>query len=127
MPDATFHSSRAAEALVAAEALRADQPAWALVPLFYSAMHLMHARFDEDDLEDAKRHPGQHKSFRDHNGGIVKWGNVDVVRSEYPAHVSRAYSALFSAGFATRYSSPPNGDGARMWDAYANLRTFCSS
>lgn len=122
--DSAFHRFRAAEALGAAQALRTDHPGWALVPLFYSGMHLMHARFDEDGLPPEKRHPDQHKSYRD-GGNIQTWGTLDVVRTEYSATLSRAYTSLFQASYATRYSSPLRGDGARMWADYDVIAGFC--
>lgn len=121
MSAASFHRHRAREAFEAACVLReAEQSAWAVVPLFYSAMHAMHARFDEDELPEDMRHPDQHKSRRE-GGRILVWGTVDVVRSQYDGTVSRAYTSLFLAGWATRYSSPLVGDGARLWADYETL------
>ena len=114
-----YHLARAAEARKAAETLRADQPGWALVPLFYSAMHVMHARFDADELPSDERHPIVHKSHRE-AGRVAWWGTADVVRARYP-HVSPQYTSLSSASYATRYGEPPRGDGQRLWDEYEQL------
>jgi len=121
----TFHIRRADEALAAAGALRNDYPAWALVPLFYSGMHLMHACFDRDYLPDDRRHPDGHTNHWS-KGQIVRWGTTDVVRGHYPARISKAYTDLFDGGRATRYSSPLKGDGMRLWDAYQVIRDFTS-
>lgn len=117
MSDQKAHLKRAEESLDAAEALRSEHPAWSLVPLFYSALHLMHAKFDADGLPAEQRHPDQHKSYREGNGVIRIWGTLDVVRAYYLG-VSSAYSQLFSASLATRYGIPPRGDCSRLWDAY---------
>lgn len=103
--------------------LRPEHPAWALVPLFYSAMHLMHAQFDRDYLPEGPRHPSGHVHRRT-DGQIVSWGTTDVVREHYQPVVSRAYSSLFQAGYSTRYSSPLKGDGQRLWDDYEVVRGF---
>lgn len=115
------HLTRADAALQAAKALQRSHSAWALVPLFYSAMHVMHACFDRDALPADQRHPGGHKS-RWSNGARVSWGTTDVVRALYPTRVSRLYNSLFDAGHATRYRTPPPGDGTRLWQEYDTLR-----
>jgi hypothetical protein len=119
------HRARAADALVVAQALRPSHPAWALVPLFYSAMHLMHARFDTDMLPVDQRHPQRHNSQRDSTGNVVKWGTLDVVVMNYPPQVSRAYKSLFSASRAVRYDmAAVPGDGARFWTEYQVIGNF---
>jgi len=124
MPTAVQHQRSAAAAKAAAESLRVPHPGWALVPLFYSAMHLMHAKFDLDQLPDDMRHPSRHNSHRE-DGVIAKWGTTDVVRQEYPSPVSRAYSSLLAAGHAARYNPEPiRGDGARLWSDYAVIEGF---
>jgi hypothetical protein len=119
----TFHQRRAAEALEAAQALQPTHPAWALVPLFYSAMHLMHACFDRDYLPEPRRHPDGHVN-RWSQGQVVSWGTTDVVRTHYPPRVSKAYTDLFEGGRTTRYSFPPKGNGERFWQAYEVIRQF---
>jgi hypothetical protein len=119
------HLIRSNEAFAAARLLRGAHPSWAVVPLFYSAMHLMHARFDLDQLSADQRHPGQHKSYRDPSTGqVAKWGTLDVVRTVYPRHISSAYSSLFSASTAARYSAPIKGDGARLWAEHQVISDF---
>lgn len=117
------HIARADEAIAAARALRVPHPAWALVPLFYSAMHLMHARFDADQLPTDRRHPDRHNSYRP-GGSIVAWGTTDVVRQHYSTTISRAYTSLVMAGHATRYSSPLRGNGDRLWQDYDVISRF---
>jgi hypothetical protein len=115
------HRARAADALAlaVAQALRPGYPAWALVPLFYSAMHLMHARFDADGLPADQRHPQRHNSQRDSSGIVIKWGTLDVVVMNYRPPVSRAYKSLFSASRVVRYDMAAlPGDGARFWTEY---------
>lgn len=115
MGDCHFHQQRAREALTAAQALREAHPGWALVPLFYSAMHAMHYAFARDVLPSDRQHPEQHVSRRGHSGEIMTWGTLEVVREHYPRGVSQAYSSLFSASLVARYSRPMQGDGARFW------------
>lgn len=116
------HQACAAEALAVAKVLRATHPAWALVPLFYSAMHLMHARFDLDGLSQDQRHPVRHNSQRDQAGNVVKWGTLDVVVLHYPRPISLSYKSLYAASRAVRYDMaavPGNGD--RFWSEYEVL------
>ena len=96
------------------------------MPLFYSALHLMHACFDRDQLPPDQRHPELHKSHRDANGQILKWGVLDVVRVHYSATVSTAYSSLYTASVATRYKQAPGGDCSRLWVDYEAISTFAS-
>jgi hypothetical protein len=119
------HEARAAEALAAAQALRTSHPAWALVPLFYSAMHLMHAKFDVDALPAGQRHPELHRTQRDATGAPVRWGTLDVVVQQYPASVSRAYRSLFQASTAVRYGKLTiQGGGSRLWADYEIIKDF---
>lgn len=91
-------------------------------------MHLMHARFDHDQLPDDQRHPEQHKSYRDSaTGRVIKWGTLDVVRSVYPRYISSAYSSLFSAGRAARYTGSLKGDGARLWADHKVISDYVTS
>lgn len=125
MSGEAHHLARAEEALAAAKSLRPEHPAWAVVPLFYSAMHLMHAQFDLDQLPEDQRHPTQHKSYRDPAAGfVVTWGTLDVVRVRYARPISSAYSSLFSASTSTRYSTPLKGDGARLWDDHRTISDY---
>ncbi len=119
------HRARASDALAVARALRVSYPAWALVPLFYSAMHLMHARFDADNLPADQRHPLRHNSQRDVSGNVIKWGTLDVVVIHYPPTISRAYKSLYAASRAVRYDSAPvPGTGTRFWNDYAVIDQF---
>lgn len=108
---------------MAAEKLRPDHPAWAVVPLFYSAMHILHSRFVLDGFVPTEcKHPGKHKTYR--NGDVVHWGTTDVVVKFYPAKISRAYRSLYDGGYATRYKSPPQGPCDRLWDDYKIIGTL---
>lgn len=121
------HRTAAANAYAAATALRADHPEWAVVPLFYAAMHLLHAWLDERaNVPVDQRHPEQHTSYRS-GGQIIRWGTNDVVARWCPPAVSRAYKSLFNAGRVMRYSLAPYlGGGAdqRLWDDYATIEAF---
>lgn len=119
------HRARAAEAMAAARVLRASHPSWALVPLFYSAMHLMHARFDADGLPPAQRHPIRHNSQRDDAGAVLKWGTLDVVVAHYPRPISLAYKSLYSASRVVRYDMAAlPGNGARFWAEHDVIDRF---
>jgi hypothetical protein len=119
------HRARAADALAVASALRQNFPAWALVPLFYSGMHLMHARFDADNLPPDERHPARHNSQRDPTGNVIKWGTLDVVVRRYPRQISVAYKSLYAASRAVRYDmAAVPGNGARFWGDYQAIQQF---
>lgn len=123
MSDQQTHLDLAVESYGIAVALRQHQPAWALVPLFYSAMHLMHARFDIDGIPDDQRHPDHHKSYRDPGGAIVAWGTLDVVRDRYLPDVSSPYSQLFAASLSVRYTpSSPKDNFPMFWGLYEAVR-----
>jgi len=124
--DDRTHLDLAVESYGIASALRDNgQHAWALVPLFYSAMHLVHARFDADGLGTDQRHPQHHKSYRDGDGIIVAWGTLDVVRALYPPELSKPYSKLFGASLSVRYGpSPPRGDCSSFWDLHEAVRAY---
>lgn len=88
-----------------------------IVSLFYSAMHLAHARFDQDQLPLNQRHPIGHKSLRE-DKQIVKWGTNDVVREHYSADVAKRYQFLFQGSLSVRYGwieAPPIN---RFFDDY---------
>lgn len=116
MSDAATHRRMAEEALAAAEELHPTKPVWALVPLFYSAMHLVHALFDHDALPDDQRHPERHRSLRDQLG-TAKWGTQDVVHQRYP-EISNDYRSLSTASRVVRYSGVVISNTTRFWDEY---------
>lgn len=93
---------------------------WALVPLFYSAMHLMHARFDEDRIPEDERHPRQHRSLRGRDGKIREWGTFDVVVARYSG-VSSIYRSLETVSRMVRYKSPSSFPSTRFWADYDAL------
>ena len=121
MSHAEEHRARSAAALGAAQRLRESNPEWALVPLFYSALQLLHMHFDLDHLNPVeKRHPKHHQSLR-RDGRIVRWGTNDVAAAEYP-EVSALYKSLYHASLAVRYRGKINGPPERHWHKYDELR-----
>lgn len=120
------HRRQAEVALSAAEELHQTQPMWALVPLFYSAMHLMHARFDEDELCEDKRHPEQHRSRKTNGGRVLAWGTREVVAAHYEA-VSVLYRSLDTVSQMVRYKPLVNVDTGRFWSEYDRLAAEAQS
>jgi hypothetical protein len=118
--DPEDHHRASAACLTVAKALRAEHPTWSVVPLFYSAMHLMHARFIEDSLPAEMQCPRVHKSQWAH-GARVKWGTEDVIRAEYPKEVSTGYSSLSAASRAVRYDYLVMPDCDRFWQEYEQI------
>ncbi len=126
MPTGDEHRAAAERALHAAKHLRPTHPEWAIVPLFYAAMHLLHAWFDDHAIPVDQRHPSRHKAHRGSSGQILYWGTTDVV-ANWCGEVSAAYKSLFNAGRAMRYSLVPHlGAGAdqRFWDDFEKIRAF---
>ena len=113
-----LHRRSAAQSYSAACALRGPHPHWAIVPLFYSAMHLMLALFEADGLPGECRHTTQHVGLW-RNGKRVQWGTNDVV-SEYYPDVARFYRALFDAGWAVRYDTL-RGAAAPLWGHHQRI------
>ncbi len=122
---------KADEAAAAACCLRdCNHSAWALVPLFYSAMHLLHAKFALDPAVPRDRKcPGRHRSQRNHVGAIVTWGMNDTVTAHTPPDVSRCYKSLFNAGHVVRYDLTLLGPQGldRFWTEYQVIADYCRS
>lgn len=116
------HRKSAAIARGVAEELRTSQPAWALVPLFYSSMHELHARLvaKGQGSTDDYFHPKHHHSSRDERGDVVKWGTLDVIVLEFPSPVVTAYRELHKVSELVRYKHMDSAfDTTRYW-AYAD-------
>jgi len=121
------HLAAAEKAFAAARALRETNPEWSMVPLHYTAMHLLHASFDFDELPPERRHPSQHKSRWKRGGGDQHrevWGTTDVIRAVYPAAVSVAYTSLFAASHAARYTALGFSVTDRFWGDYDLIQDF---
>lgn len=117
------HRSESAKALAAAEALKDGHATWSMVPLFYSAMHLVHAVLaDHPQADEGMRHPKQHKSYW--NDGVRTWGTTDVVTAICPAKVSRAYKSLFNASHTVRYGTVVLKDTSRFWEDFQVIAEY---
>jgi hypothetical protein len=117
------HFKSAAVAYQIAEKLRSSDPAWSLVPLFYSAMHLVHGVLAERGSGDYY-HPKLHWAVRDDHDQIARWGTMDVVVLEL-ASISAAYRELHKVSELVRYKHLDSlGDASRYWGYFEEIRQF---
>ena len=112
----TWHLKRAAHHVDVAEHLAKtpDFIDWAVVALFYSAMHQVHSALSGDpDLSKDERHPRKHASpFPVEEGGR---GTNQLVAATMPA-INKAYRSLYEASRRTRYDILKLGD--RSYDQF---------
>jgi hypothetical protein len=123
--DEPAHRASARAALDIATALRDLSPEWALVPLFYSAMHLVHAKLAADGHSGDYGHPKRHFAVRaTHTGDVIKWGTIDVVAMQY-RQISAAYRELHTMSVKARYEHL-NGlkSTDRFWRYYDEISDF---
>lgn len=123
MGTADEHRSACLEARSIALALKASYPTWAVVPLFYSALHLIHTDLAScADIPEDMRHPESHVSTWV-NKVRVLWGTSDIVATVYPSDVSRPYKALLKGSHAARYDCMTFDENqeAGYWRSYDRL------
>lgn len=122
MPSRDVHRDAAEQSLKAAQFLANENPEWSLVPLFYSANHLMHAKFIEDGLPADMQCPESHTSSW--RGSVrLKWGTLDVVAKRYNK-LHPQFSSLFTASLVPRYQGGTLRATDRFWGEYDVIARF---
>ncbi|MFG1931321.1 hypothetical protein ACGFK1_11770 [Mycobacterium sp. NPDC048908] len=97
---------------------------WAMVALFYSALHYVHSSLaDEPDLAKDERHPRKHTSFEP-----TARGTTQMVNAMYPS-IAVPYGSLFELSHRTRYDIAQLGTMAvpgalKQWET---IKRFCES
>jgi hypothetical protein len=117
-----WHLKRAEHHKNASDYMLSQFDDWALVALFYSAMHYVHSSLaDEQNLNKDERNP------RKHSG--VEWGSRgtnQLVRALYP-QIHPQYMSLFEISRRTRYDIAQLGSTAiplftKQWK---DIKQFC--
>jgi len=95
---------------------------WAVVALFYSAMHYVHSSLaDEPDLTKDERNPRKHSGVE-----VGNRGTNQLVRAMYPEiHVQ--YRSLYEASWRTRYDIAQLGSTAipLLTTQWREVKQFC--
>lgn len=122
MPSRSFHLARAKSNKDVFDFLENDHPDWALVTLFYSALHYVHSSLaDEPNLPKDERHPRAHTSMQPGARGCNQ-----LVHAMYPS-IATAYMSLQELSHRTRYDvqklGPMTVSGALMH--WRTIKTFC--
>jgi hypothetical protein len=122
MPSRQFHLARAKYNKVVSDFLLEQHPDWALVTLFYSAMHYVHSSLaDEPNTPKDERHPRAHTSSQPGARGTNQ-----MLLERFPS-VAQAYLSLFELSHRTRYDvlqlGPMTIPGAKL--QWQSVKTFC--
>ncbi|QHD84420.1 hypothetical protein GR168_02690 [Gordonia sp. JH63] len=119
-----WHLARAAHHKEVSDFLLDRYPDWAMVALFYSALHYVHSSLaDEEDLGKDERHPRKHTGLEPGARGTNQ-----MVAAKY-AQIYPAYMSLFELSHRTRYDMAQLGamtvPGAeKQW---ATVKQFCEA
>jgi hypothetical protein len=95
---------------------------WAVVALFYSAMHYVHSSLaDEPNLNKDERNPRKHSGVDQGSRGTNQ-----LVRALYP-EIHTQYRGLYEASWRTRYDIAQLGSAAvptltKQWE---DVKRFC--
>ena len=102
-----WHLERAKHHKKASDYLLQDFPDWAMVALFYSALHYVHSSLaDEPSLPKDERNPRKHSSPE-----IGTRGTNQLVAAMYPS-ITIAYRSLMELSHRTRYDMAALGPTA---------------
>ena len=117
-----WHIKRAEHHKKASDHMLGQFDDWAVVALFYSALHFVHSSLaDEESLAKDERNPRKHSGV-----GLGSRGTNQLVQALYPQiHVQ--YRSLFEASLRTRYDIARLGSAAipmltKQWD---EVKQFC--
>lgn len=117
-----WHIKRAEHHKNASDHMLGDFDDWAVVALFYSAMHYVHSSLaDEVDLCKEERNP------KKHSGVVVNSrGTNQLVLAKYP-QINLQYRSLYEGSRRTRYDIAQLGSMAlpmftQQWD---EIRRYC--
>ena len=119
-----WHLARAVHHKEVSDYLLEPYPDWAMVALFYSALHYVHSSLaDEPDLGKDERHPRKHTGFE-----MGARGTNQIVVSQY-GQIATAYSSLFELSHRTRYDIAQLGamtvPGAQL--QWQTIKDFCEA
>jgi hypothetical protein len=119
-----WHLARAEHHKKACDYLLEKFPDWAMVALFYSALHYVHSSLaDEANLSKDERHPRKHTSMEPTARGTTQMVNAIYRPLAVP------YKSLFELSRRTRYDIAQLGamtvPGAlKQWET---IKQFCES
>ncbi|MEZ0382163.1 hypothetical protein [Mycobacterium sp. pW045] len=117
-----WHLKRAEHHKAASDYLVGHFDDWAVVALFYSAMHYVHSSLaDEPGLTKDERNPRKHSGVEQGSRGTNQ-----LVKAVYPS-ISAPYRSLYEASRRTRYDIAQLGTAAiplfnRQW---TEIKQFC--
>lgn len=118
-----WHLERAKHNKKASDFLVDNYDDWALIALFYSALHYVHSSLaDERTLPKDERHPRKHSA----PAGDDYRGVNQLVRDVFP-EINLEYRSLFELSYRTRYDVHRLGPMAvplaqKQWQ---QVRDFC--
>jgi hypothetical protein len=117
-----WHLKRAEHHKKASEFLLNNFDDWAIVALFYSAMHYVHSSLaDEPNLPKDERNPRKHSGV-----DVGSRGTNQLVRALYP-EINTQYRSLYEASRRTRYDIAQLGPiGVQLLHKqWEEVKNFC--